>query len=175
MLLATSMSHAAEPETGSWSEPVEGVRGRIIVAEDPKVNGTIMLAVYLELQNVSDVANPIEIYFDPDRTVQCQLLDANNKPAAISGLPASIMQPPPFWLSLPYDSSMRFRVSVSGYGVPKDAGRLIPMTCGDWIIKADDHAVRSLEVTLNVSPPKATSGHRAWRGTIKMPGVKIPH
>jgi hypothetical protein len=132
-----------------------------------------MFAVYLELRNVSDVGNPIEIYFDPNRTTLCRLLDANDKAVAITGGPADIITPLPFWLALPHDSTLRFRVSVSGYGVPKDAGSLIQMSCGDWLIKADDRGEYALEVSLVAAPSKEDKGHRAWKGTLKMPKARI--
>jgi hypothetical protein len=134
-----------------------------------------MVAVYLELRNVSDIGNPIEMYFDPTHVIGCELLDANDKRVAITGLPADIIGPPPYWLTLPHDSSLRFRISVTGYGVPKDAGSLVQMECGDWLIKKDDRGEYALEVTLVARPTREDKERRAWNGTLKMPKVAIPH
>jgi hypothetical protein len=167
-------SYGAAPGTGVWSEAVNGVQGRLIISADEPVNGTRIVALYLELRNVSDIGNAIEIYFDPSHTFQCQLLDANDKPVATAGLPASIMVPHPFWLILPYDSSLRFRISVSGYGVPRNETALIPLECGDWVIKSGDVRDYELEVTFTVKPPKVDIDRRVWQGTLKLPRVKIP-
>ena len=174
IIIAAVPSSAAKSEIGAWSESVNGIQGRLIITEDPKFNGTRMIAAYLELQNVSDVGTPIEIYFDSTHVIQCQLLDANDKPIAMPGLSADIMTPLPFWLTLPYDSSLRFRISVSGYGVPKDAGTLIQMECGGWLIKATDQGEYALEVTFFSRPSKEDKERRAWKGTLKLPKVRIP-
>src|SRR5215210_2681006 len=166
--------YASTSETGDWSDVVKGIQGRITISEDHTFNGTTIVAVYLELRNVSNIGDAIEIYFDPIHTFQCQLLDANDKPVATAGLPASIMVPRPFWLILPYDSSLRFRISVEGYGVPRNEGALIPLECGDWIIKSGDKGEYKLDVTFAVNPPKVDIDRRVWRGTLKLPRVKIP-
>jgi hypothetical protein len=44
-----------------WSASVEGVRGRLVLAKDAPVNGTMQIRVYLEFQNVSDVINPTQL------------------------------------------------------------------------------------------------------------------
>ena len=167
-------SYAATPESGAWSEPVNGVQGRLITSGGQPFNGTRIVALYLELRNVSNIADAIEIYFDPIHTFKCQLLGADNKPVATAGLPASIMVPHPFWLILPYDSSLRFRISVSGYGIPRNERALIPLECGDWVIKSGDVSDYELEVTFLVNPPKVDIDRRVWKGTMKLPKVKIP-
>ena len=174
ILMTASSSYAVTPEVGAWSETVNGVKGRLTISEDQPFNGTKIVAVYLELRNVSNIADAIEIYFDPSHTFQCQLLDANDKPVATAGSPASIMVPRPFWLILPYDSSLRFRISVNGYGVPQNERALIPLECGDWIIKSGNNGEYRLNVTFTVNPPKMDIDRRVWKGTLKLPKVKIP-
>ena len=173
ILMTALSSYAATPETGAWSDVVKGVQGQLIISEDQPFNGTKIVAVYLELRNVSNVGDAIEIYFDPIHTFQCQLLDPNDRAVATAGLPASIMIPHPFWLILPYDSSLRFRISVSGYGVPQNERALIPLECGDWVIKSGDVSDYKLEVTFVVNPPKVDIDRRVWKGTLKLPGVKV--
>lgn len=174
-LIATSSSYAVVSETGKWSETINGIQGRLIVSEDPMLNGTRILAAYVELRNVSDVMNPLEIYYEPGSMVQCQLRDATGKPISRADLPASIIQPLPFWLTLPHDSSLRFRISVSGYGIPKDARALIPMADHAWLIKAGDQNEYALEATFIARRPKdETHERRVWQGVLKLPKVKIP-
>lgn len=174
LLITALASDAAALETGTWSEVVNGVQGRIIISEDQPGEGTGIVAVHLELRNVSNIGDPVEIYFDPTHTFRCQLFDADDRLATTAGLPSSIFQPRPFWLTLPHDSSLRFRVSVSGYGVPRNERALIPMECGDWVIKSGDKRDYELEVTFIVNPPKVDIDRHVWRGTMKLPRVKIP-
>jgi hypothetical protein len=167
------LNHRAIQETGAWSDSVNGVQGRLSVSEDQPLNGTRILAIYLELRNVSDVGNPTEIYYEPSNAIQCQLIDANAKPVPNAGLPADIEIPMPFWLALPHDGSLRFRVSVSGYGIPKNAGTMVPMHCGPWLIKDSDHSVYDLESTFIAKPMDDKLRRRAWQGLLKLPKVKI--
>jgi hypothetical protein len=128
------------------------------------------MEVYLELRNVSDVGNPIDIYYNTLRPIlSCEVVGAEGDVVARTNGPASIMQPPPFWLVLPYDSSLRFRVSVSGYGVPKDAGFMVQMPCGDWVLKPSGY----LQVVVTSTPVEGEEGRRAWHGTLALPKVRI--
>ena len=175
LMTALSINAAtSDSETGDWSEVVDGIQGRLIISEDQPFNGTQILAVYLELRHVSNNGSPIEIYFDPIHTFQCQLLGAHDKPVATAGLPASILVSRPFWLVLPYDSSLRFRISESGYGVPRNERALISLGCGDWVLQSGDVREYKLEVTFVVNPPKVDIDRRVWKGVMKLPRVKIP-
>lgn len=165
LLISTA---AAQSVTGEWSSTVNGVQGRLSLAEDKPVNGTRMLAVYLELKNVSDVGNPIEIYYDPTRSLKCDLVNAETKPVVQAALPADILTPSPYWLSLPFDSVLRFRVSVYGYSIPRDGGRMIQMSCGAWLLKEIDGQMHKLEVTLVAVAPEIGTGRRAWTGQLRM-------
>lgn len=175
--LASIPSYAKKQETGAWSEPANGIQGRLFATEDPEFNGTKMVAIYLELRNVSHVANPLEIYFEPIKSIESRVLDGGDKPVAKYPSPASIGLTPPFWLTLPFDSTLRFRVSVSGYGVPQNGGTNIQMMSGNWLMKADDERDYFLEAAFVSQPAKLDSGRRlrrVWQGTIKLPKVLIP-
>lgn len=160
--------------TGDWSVPVDGLRGRLLFGEGEKFNGTRMALIYLELQNVSDVGNPMEIYFDIDRALQAELLDASGESIPQAGSPASIITPPSYWITLPHDSTLRFRVSVTGYGIPRDGGLSIGMMSGDWMIPADSRGDHFLSAPFSVSPPKDQTRPRPWKGVLKLPKLKIP-
>lgn len=170
-----SSAIAQETMTASdWSDPVNGLRGRLIFGKDEKFNGTRLATIYIELQNVSNVLNPIEIYYDTGRALPCVLLDVSNQPVAQSGMPADIISLNAFWIVLPYDSILRFRVSVTGYGIPKDAGLSIGLMSGNWIIPPTSHTDHFLSASFVVAPPANTEHIHAWRGVLKLPIVKIP-
>jgi hypothetical protein len=46
--------------------------------------------------------------------------------------------------------------------------------CGDWLIKSGDVNDYKFKVTLVVNPTKLGTTHRVWKGTLNLPGVKVP-
>ena len=171
-LVCSANIRAANTRTGEWSASVNGLRGRLSVSEDKPFIGTRMLAVYLELQNISDVGNPIELYFDPTSSVAGRVIDDAGKDLAQPPNAASIASPPPFWLSIPWDGSLRFHVSVYGYGVYKDSGTQISMANGSWLIKPGDKNKYFLEASF-ISKPPTGDKRRAWVGELMLPKVEI--
>src|SRR5471032_2135836 len=62
---ASFVSRGAEPAANDgWSETVRGLRARFVFGEGRVDSGTRIPEVYLELDNASDVASPIEFDFD---------------------------------------------------------------------------------------------------------------
>lgn len=174
--------YAQTAETGDWSETVSGIQGRLITETlvNPALKGTKTVVVYLELRNVSNVLNPAEIYFDPNKSIDSRVIDMENKSFAPAGpVVASIMTPPPFLMVLPYDSKLRFRISVSGYGLAENSGTniqmLTPKLTGFWLIKAADKSNYFLEAAFSSPPAELDSSKRMWKGTINLPKVLIPH
>lgn len=175
--------HSAIPQeamtAGDWSETVNGLRGRLLFGKAETFNGTRLATVYLELQNVSDVLSPIGI--GPNRSLPCAVLDAFNKPVPQSGMPADVWSPDPFWIMLPMDSTLRFRVSVTGYAVPKDAGLSIGLMSGNWIIPPATHGDYFLSASFVVAPGAVSVRTKTnippdepWYGVLELPKVKIP-
>jgi len=174
ILTAALSAYAASTETGEWSETIDGVQGRLSISEDPSFHGTRMFAIYLELRNVSPVGVPFDFYFDWTHSFQCRLRDKDEKVLPTAGLPTSILVPPSFWLVLPYDGVVRFRVSVSGFMVPENSGALIPMLCGEWLVKSGEGKDYWFDATFVVNPPKVDLTRRVWKGTLRLPRVKVP-
>ncbi|MGA2028560.1 MAG: hypothetical protein ABSG87_00590 [Verrucomicrobiota bacterium] len=165
-----------EPITiGDWSEPTNGLRGRLLFSEDAKFSGTEMGVVYLELQNVADVLNPMEIYYDDGKEIHCQLADISGKlfhqPEMMD---ADIMSPGSYWIALPHDSTLRLRISVNGYGIPKDGGLLIGLMSDQWLIPPTLQTDLFLSGSFNVIPPQDKDHIHAWKGVLELPKVKIP-
>lgn len=173
LLCGMAPSVAGQTSDEGWSLPKEGVQGRLIFTEDPPFNGTRMWAIDLELRNVSDVGNPIEIYYDPINAFRCELFDAKKKPVPQPPLVADILTPSPYWISLPYQGSIRFRVSVNGYGIPNDGGRMIQMSCGAWLIKLSDRGEYFFKANFAADPPH-DHRRRAWKGPLELPLIMVP-
>jgi hypothetical protein len=166
-------ARGATEQIGAWSATVDGLRGRLITKEDKPFEGTRMIAAYIELENVSDIGDPMEFYFEPTKTVISKVVDDDGKPPPPVPTAADIITGPPFWLAIPTDGSMRFRVSISGYGVYKNSGTNVQMMSGNWVIKPDDKRKYYLEARF-VSKPPAMDKRRAWSGELTMPRVLIP-
>src|SRR3954465_7568274 len=122
MVVFVEAATAASEETGEWSMPVNGLKGRLIAKEDNPFMGTKIVAVYMELANVSDVGNPMEFYFDPTTSIVSRVVDEKGNDVAQPPNAASIASPGLYWLAVPWDGLLRFRASVSGYGIYKNSG-----------------------------------------------------
>ncbi len=134
-----------------------------------------MGAVYLELQNISGVVNPMEIYYDLDHALHPKLLDESNQPVARPTITdSSIFSPPNYWIMLPIDSTLRFRISVNGYGIPKDGGLFIGLMSADWLIPPTVQTDYFLSISFTVLPPKDPGHIHAWKGELKFPKLKLP-
>lgn len=157
---------------GDWSEAVKGVRGRLLFSPDRTIHGTGVAAVYLELQNVSGSDFPVRIYYDPEHTLRCELLDAFGNP--VPGILGNYAHAAvgPYWIVLPIDSSLKMRVSGGGYGGKGGLGICVnppPF----WVIPEDSSAKYSLSGTFTVPPPKDYKNYRDWLGTLKLPKIQV--
>jgi hypothetical protein len=166
---------AATPErmtAGEWSDAVGGLRGRLLFTDGGEVvAGTRIGVVYLELQNLSDISNPLEIY---DGALSCQLLDGAGRQVEQSHAAGNVMSPLPFWMMLPFDSTLRFRVSVTGYSAPTNGGLSIGLPSGHWLIPPMSRNSYFLSAFFSVTPPKDGDHLHPWKGALKLPKVQIP-
>jgi len=175
---AQTQAKASSPDdglsSGEWSASVGGLRGRLLIGEDAPCNGTRMAKVYLELQNVSDVANQMEIYFDTIHSpLKYDVLDPGGKVFPQAPTPCDIMTPNPYWIRLPFDAVLRFRVSLNGYGIPRNGGWAIGLDGGFWIIPPTASGDYFLTGSFSVIPLKDGTSH-PWQGVLELPKARIP-
>ena len=160
-----------KPVAGEWSATVNGLRARILIREEPVSSEAV---IYLELQNVSDVLSPLEIYFHTTPApLRCELLDAAGKPVPQTPAPSDILAPLPYWLALPSDSTLRLRVSVNGYGIPDQGGRPLQLESGFWMIPNSPASDLFLSATFNAANAKERPRDHAWEGTLHLPKLKV--
>jgi hypothetical protein len=158
--------------TGSWSEPVEGLRGRLVLVQgrflgESKIRET---KVYLELAYAPDaVHEPIQLYFDNQLT--CALRDLAGKVIPPHGVPGSGGRPGACWVTLPFDSVLRLRVNPYGFG--RDQGLLIPMGMDNWAIKSDDHRDHFFSGTFTASAPANHGKKGVWQGKLMLGKMKL--
>ncbi len=173
-----------------WSKPVgtiysQSLRGRIIIAQEhsPAYDGpSPETEFYLELQNVSGATGtPMQIYFDPEHGLHCDVLDASGKPPPMVGTGGSGGGAGACWIALPYDSTIRLRANMHGYGKKAGDGLLLAMVAPmqRWDIQPGDTNRYYLSATFTVTPPtnsaprNADVESRIWSGTLELPKMKI--
>jgi hypothetical protein len=179
MLLCTAtMAFGAASQAGAWSDAVDGIRGRLSIDHAPDFNGAEILVVFLEFQNTSDTGNPRRVWFAPGGgQFKWELLDGDGSRIPESASFASIMIPPAYWITLPYDSTLRFRVSVSGYGIGR--GGFVLQLGRFWQIQRKPGSRYFLNATFSSSAPKEEESKAEWigefwKGTITLPAIEIP-
>ncbi len=115
------------PATGEWSKPVNGVQARLSVENwrDP------MIAVFLELKNNKNLVNTITVPIQAEK-IQFESRGPDGKLIPDAGLPRSgpvvVLQD----FRLPFESTLRFNLSVSTVGVPGNAAAMIPLRSHAW-------------------------------------------
>lgn len=171
LTLVTGHALAAEPTvlaTGAWSEPVDGLRGRVVVAlgKDLRGGGRESL-LYVELEHAQGVhRNALAVLFDP-AAVRWTLADADGKAVPTAAAFASGGRPGKTWLTLPYDSAARMRANPYGHG---RAGGVFVMTdTTAWHLTAAGRY--DLAATLTVAPPADRPD--AWKGELRLPPARI--
>ena len=180
-LLGLSAAETNLTYTGDWSEATNGLRARLSITDTGRIQGKIRYSIVsLELQNVSELANPINFYFDDQKGLHAQLVSASGKPPEPVGEMASERTVGPYWLTLPQGGMLKFPISAHGYSVAStNAGLAVNLHGQDpwshvWVVPdsaAEDHF---LAAWLEINPGGAASHPNEWRGILKFPPVRIP-
>ena len=160
---------AAGDETG-WSLPMNGLQARLSFAKKESLNGTPLVATYLELRNVAEVVSAIEFPIDLG-TTQFEVLDEQNKKLPQGPVAYDEVTPASFEsLRMPHDSYLHFNISHRGAGIPKNQAALLDLGASYvWAFSPGDKHTYYLHARISVDPGKST-----WSGTIEVPKVKIP-
>jgi hypothetical protein len=169
LLVAAPADEKTVVATGEWSEPTNGLRGRLVLARgrtlgDGKTRESL---VYVELENVKHTASgEVGVSFDPD-ALRCELTDADGKAVPPVSFPGGGGRPGKMWVTIPYDGSVRLRANPYAFG--RAEGLLVPLNSTAWHIK--DAAEYHLSGTLTVTAPEGKAG--AWKGELKLPKATI--
>ena len=157
---------AVIPSVGDWSKPVNGLQARLAVENwrDP------IVGIYLELRNVKNLGNTMTVPVDAQR-IDFELLDADGAKVPVPGLPRSgpVVDLKDF--QLPFDSSLRFNLSVSTVGIP-DVNTMIALRSHAWALKDSSPATFRLRASFKAEKPDRFS-HALWHGEIQVPSVKV--
>ncbi len=165
---------AKEPEDKSWSKAVNGIRAKITMRERTVINGTRIISVYLNLQNVSGALNPLHVQWKNSGLSWKVIDEDGNELPRVRYLSynGAILQD--YEVILPIDSTLTFRVSCSGHGIPKNKVAFLdfgPDNC--WAIDNADGRKYFLKATLTMRCFwKCNKTY--WPGTIDIPKAEIP-
>ena len=158
---------AAEPE---WSEPVNGVRARLSLERQ---KDSPFLKVFIEFHNTSDVAGMKKLRFTPDK-IQAQVTDERGTPLQTTRNPYDGTSPAWEPLQLPFEGTMRFRISFPGLGYQPNRDRTIidfdPQA--SWIIPED--RTYFISGVLTIPKKEGDHPHLDWNGTLNLPKIPIP-
>ena len=169
MIAFLAQARASEAPDG-WSEAVNGLRARLSLERDPK---SPFLRVFIALQNTSDVAGIRKIRFNP-QTIVLRVADAAKTPLAKANGEYDGMSPTWEPLLLPFDGTIRFRISFPGLGYRPETDRTI-IDLGpsmSWVIPDDKEYFVS--GTLTIPKMEGDPHHSDWSGKLTLPTTKIP-
>lgn len=186
---------------GEWSESVNRLRARLLFGEVPNGAGVRMGVVYLELQNLLVDRTLYYVFVPPSSgerrgpngaldafpleaslpSVRLEVRDKQGKKRelASSGGYRGRVPHDPRWLFLPMGSTLRFPISLGGYGWPNNTELGFGIGIGrdaSWVIpKGADPDDYYLAGTFTIRPPAEHEGHvGVWEGTLTLPAIKLP-
>jgi hypothetical protein len=170
---------AIAPAMGSdegprWSPPVNGLRARLLVLPPRGSSATPFDRVFVEFENVGDVAGQKRVRFIPER-IRFRVVDQGGKELPTASGPYDGIAP--LWdpLLIPYAGSMKFQISFPGFGYRPNRDRVI-VDMGPsmvWVVPQDGSKY-CLSGSLSIPPVKGDHPIIDWSGTLDLPAVEIP-
>jgi hypothetical protein len=187
---------------GDWSEPVDRLRGRLLFGEVQNSVGIRMGVVFLEVENRSPDRHLYYVFVPAARagrrgsdgalvelpmeassaSVRLEVRDKHGKKrdevARQLGYRGRVPRDPR-WLLLPMGATLRFPISLGGYGWPNDTELGFGIGIGrdgSWVIpKGADPDDYYLAGTMTIRPPADHEGRvGVWDGTLTLPAIKLP-
>ena len=173
---------ATSPDTvaiGDWSAPVDGLRARLLVRFAGTNESGRDILLYLELQNQSAVITPISLFHSADNNCSTtwSLTDHKGNPVAKILIPIRRPTVPPYWVVVPFDSTLRLRASNGSSVSRTEMGSttlLLPPN-EYWTFPRGSQEEYFLSCSFEAKSPPETSSHsNIWQGKLTIQKVKIP-
>jgi hypothetical protein len=179
--------------TGDWSASVEGLRARLLVRFAGTNESGREILLYLELQNHSAAITPISPFYSADENCSTTWSLTDHKATPVAKTPIAIRRPvmPPYWIVVPFDSTLPLRASngSSVSGTEKGSTSILLPPNEFWSFSKSSREEYFLSCSFEAkSPPKnerapvvaglegvGENGHsNIWQGKLTIPKVKIP-
>ena len=169
-LILCTLSGAGHAEEQAWSEPVNGLRARLSLERQ---KDTPFLKIFLELQNTSDVAGIKTVRFTPSAIAP---IVTNNTGQELPRANGAYDGMSPMWtpLTVPFEGTLRFRISFPGLGYkPSRDTTIIDLGSQDsWSIPKDGEWF--LSASVKIDRQSADHASKDWSGTLSLPKIRIP-
>jgi hypothetical protein len=160
-------------DDANWSKPDKGLRARLSVVSPSKADSPFC-RVFIELENVDDVAGQKRIRFSPDK-LTLRVSDKHGKELPIANGPYDGITPLWETIALPYAGTLKFQISFPGLGYQPTKDKVIVDVGSDkaWVIPQDG-AQYYLSGSLMIEKEKTDHRYRDWSGKLELPQVEIP-
>jgi hypothetical protein len=135
-----------------------------------------MAAVFLELQNMEQAVARRRIWYDSGWQFTWEVRDQTGKFVKETPNACSIQTSLPYWIVLPRDSTLRFRVSVGGWGIKTGGGTALQFENAFWQLPNGTSAHFTLRATFSVRAPQSKEQGRdraMWQGSLVIPPVAL--
>ena len=161
-----SKERIPNPVANVWSEPINGLSGRLRVEFEDLKPG-LRHAVYLELRNHS--FDPVAVTNQP--LIHAELLNSLGKPITTSGFAMSGPIPSPQWAVIPRDACIGFRIDMLTVGVPtREQGMaLIAVGGKSWGLRVGEYVLK----TAAVFKGEQDAPGNQWVGELDLPPVEV--
>ena len=161
--------------TNGWSKDVAGLQCKIDAVRMGMKSDSPKIVTYLSLRNTSDSLGTVDIYL----SIGNLNLWLENKAGKKLETPTSGVNgrngfvPNPFWLQLPFDSSVRMRCDLTGYFPPPTSEFVIESESGLLALPKGWKEEVYLAGNFIVNDPPHEARSRRWEGKIPVPRIRI--
>lgn len=158
-----------------WSEPVAGLQANIDIERKGNKSDSPKLVTYLSLRNATDSLGTVDVYMSVGNLVLWLENKAGKKldmtQSGVNGRNGFV--PNPFWLQLPFDSSIRMRCDLTGYFPPPTSEFVIESESGLLSIPKGWKGEVYLAGNFIVIDPPHEARSQRWEGKLFLPRIQI--
>jgi len=127
------------------------------------------------LRNVTDTIGTVDIYLDHGN-LDLKLVDANGAEIKVASMGLNGRNgfvPRPFWLQLPYDSTIHINASLEGYFTPGSGEFLIESDCGLLFVPKGYRGAVYVTGSFTIDKPPVEARSMTWKGKLVLPKIRI--
>ena len=168
-----TLEASAQTIVGDWSEPVRGLRGRLLLTPY-QADDRAQLKIEIELEHVDRVANPIQFrWTSKDSMFDFSLADSSGIALTRLGLGGNEMSPLPYTVAVPGQSSLRIQITDAVFSYNAD-GRVMlrPTTFQGFDVSSLDMSELQIGVTFRAQGV-GDNPNRRWSGPLEVPAVPL--